>query len=55
MTAKLDHFSPRRFKATGEQTNFNKAWELYFKRFEYYIKAANINKDKQKRALLLHI
>ena len=55
MAAKLDLSSPGRFKVTGEQTNLNKAWEQYLKRFEYYIKAANINKDEQKRALLLHI
>ena len=40
---------------TGEQTNLNKAWEQYLKRFDYYVKAAKITKDEQKRALLLHI
>ncbi|MCG8113721.1 MAG: RNase H-like domain-containing protein, partial [Candidatus Thiodiazotropha taylori] len=55
MAAKLDLSSPGRFKVSGEHTNLNKAWEQYLKRFEYYIKAANITKDEQKRALLLHI
>ena len=55
MAAKLDISSPGKFKVTGEQTNLNKAWEQYLKRFDYYVKAANITKDEQKRALLLHI
>ena len=55
MAAKLDISNPRKFKVTGEQTNLNKAWEQYLKRFDYYVKAANITKDEQKRALLLHI
>ena len=53
MAAKLDISSPGKFKVTGEQTNLNKAWEQYLKRFDYYVKAANITKDVQKRALLL--
>ena len=55
MAAKLDISSPGKFKVTGEQTNLNKAWEQYLKCFDYYVKAANITKDEQKRALLLHI
>ena len=55
MAAKLDITSPGRFKVSGEHTNLNKAWEQYLKRFDYYLKAANITKDEQKRALLLHI
>ena len=55
MAAKLDISSPWKFKVTGEQTNLNKAWEQYLKRFDYYVKAAKITKDEQKRALLLHI
>ena len=55
MAAKLDISSPGKLKVCGEQTNLNKAWEQYLKRFEYYIKAMNITKDEQKRALLLHV
>ena len=55
MAAKLDISSPGKFKVTGEQTNMNKEWEQYLKRFDYYVKAANITKDEQKCALLLHI
>ena len=55
MAAKLDITSPGRFKVSGEHTNLNKSWEQYLKRFEYYIKAANVTRDEQKRALLLHI
>ena len=55
MAAKLDLYSPWRFNVTREQTNLNKVWEHYMKRFEYYVKAANITKDDQKRALLLHV
>ena len=55
MAAKLDISSPRKFKVTGEQTNLNKAWEQYLKRFDFYVKAANITKDEQKRALLLQL
>ena len=29
--------------------------DQYVKRFEYYIKAQNVTKDEQKRALLLHV
>jgi hypothetical protein len=36
-------------------TNLSKAWEQYFKRFEYYLKATGVTKDEQKRALLLHV
>ena len=55
MAAKLDISSSGKSTVTGEQTNLNKAWEQYLKRFDYYVKAANVMKDKQKRALLLHI
>ena len=55
MAAKLDISSPGKFKVTGEQTNLNKAWEQYLKRFDHYVKATNITKDEQKHALLLHI
>ena len=55
MAAKLDISSPGKFKVCGEQTNLNKAWEQYLKRFECYINAMNITKDEQKRALLLHV
>jgi hypothetical protein len=39
----------------GENTNLSNAWEQYFKRFEYYLKATGVTKDEQKRALLLHV
>ena len=55
MAANLDITSPGRLKASGEHTNLNKSLEHYLNRFEYYIKAANITRDEQKRALLLHI
>ncbi len=34
---------------------YQKSWEQYLKKFDYYIKAAGVTKDEQKRALLLHI
>ena len=55
MAMKLDIASPGSFRVIGEQTNLNKAWEQYLKRFEIYIKAANITNDGQKRALLFHV
>ncbi|MES9882797.1 MAG: RNase H-like domain-containing protein [Sedimenticola sp.] len=55
MATKLDICSPGEFAVLGEQTNLAKAWEQYMKRFEYYIRAAGITKDEQKRALLLHV
>ena len=54
MAAKLDITSTGRFKVSGEHTNLNKIWEQYLKLFEYYIKA-NVTREEQKRALLLHI
>ena len=55
MATKLDISSPGRFKVSGEQTNLNKAWDNILQRFKYYIKAANVTRDEQKRALFLHI
>ena len=55
MAMKLDICSPGSFRVTVERTDLNKAWEQYLKRFEIYIKAANITKDGQERALLLHV
>ena len=48
MTIKLDICSPRSFCVTWCQTDLNKAWEQYHKRFEIYIKAANITNDGQR-------
>ncbi len=53
MATKLDICSPGEFAVLGEQTNLAKAWEQYMKRFEYYIRAAGITKDEQKRDFIV--
>jgi hypothetical protein len=55
MAGNLDLRAPSSFKVLGDNTNLSKAWEQYFKRFEYYLKATGVTKDEQKRALLLHV
>jgi hypothetical protein len=55
MAGYLDLRAPSTFKVLGDNTNLSKAWEQYFKRFEYYLKATGVTKDEQKRALLLHV
>ena len=55
MAGNLDLRAPSSFKVLGDNTNLSKAWEQYFKRFEYYLKATRVTKDEQKRALLLHV
>jgi hypothetical protein len=52
MAGNLDLRAPSSFKVLGDNTNLSKAWEQYFKRFEYYLKATRVTKDEQKRALL---
>jgi hypothetical protein len=55
MAGNLDLRAPSSFKVLGDNTNLSKAWEQYFKRFEYYLKATRVTKDEEKRALLLHV
>ncbi|XP_053389570.1 uncharacterized protein LOC128552552 [Mercenaria mercenaria] len=55
MAAKLDVSTPPQFIVTGQHANLAKQWEQYIKRFNYFIGAANITKDEQKRNLLLHV
>jgi hypothetical protein len=55
MAGHLDIHAPGPFNVIGENTNLSKSWEQYVKRFEYYLKATGINKDAQKKALLLHV
>ena len=55
MAMKLDLSTPGQFKMLGGQTNLAQKWDQYVKRFEYYIKAQNVTKDEQKRALLFHV
>jgi hypothetical protein len=55
MAEHLDIHAPGPFNVIGENTNLSKSWEQYVKRFEYYLKATGINKDAQKKALLLHV
>ena len=55
MAMTLDIDCPGQFRMLGEQTNLAQKWDQYVKRFDYYIKAQNVTKDKQKRALLLHV
>ncbi|MCG7879290.1 MAG: RNase H-like domain-containing protein, partial [Candidatus Thiodiazotropha endolucinida] len=52
---KLDLSAPGPFNVMGEQTNLAQKWNQYVKRLDYYMKASNVNKDEQKRALLLHV
>jgi hypothetical protein len=47
------HLAPSSFKVLGDNTNLSNAWEQYFKRFEYYLKATGATKDEQQRVLLL--
>ena len=37
------------------RTNLAQKWDQYYKRFEYYIRAQNVTKDEQKKALPLHV
>ncbi|MCG7869746.1 MAG: hypothetical protein JAY74_25675 [Candidatus Thiodiazotropha taylori] len=55
MAMKLELGVPGPFKVLGEQTNLAQKWDQYVKRFEYYVKAQNVTKEEQKRALLLHV
>ena len=55
MASKLDMPTPPPFKVIGENTNLAKAWELYLKRFDYYVCASGVTKDEQKKAMLLHL
>ena len=55
MASKLDMPTPPPFKVIGENTNLAKAWELYLKRFDYYVNASGVTKDEQKKAMLLHL
>ena len=55
MAGNFDLRAPSSFKVLGDNTNLSKAWEQYFKRFEYYLKATGVTKDEQKRALLLQV
>ena len=55
MASKLDMPAPPPFKVIGENTNLAKSWELYLKRFDYYISASGVTKDEQKKAMLLHL
>jgi hypothetical protein len=55
MAGNLGLRAPSSFKVLGDNTNLSKAWEQYFKRFEYYLKASGVTKDEQKCALLLHV
>ena len=54
-TSKDDMPAPSPFKVIGENTNLAKSWELYFKRFNYYLNASGVTKDEQKKAMLLHL
>jgi hypothetical protein len=49
MAGNLDLRSASSFKVLGDNTNQSKAWEQYFKRFEYYLKATGATKDEHKR------
>ena len=49
MAGNLDLRAPSSFKVLGDNTNLSKAWEQYFKRFEYNLKAKGVTKDEQKR------
>ena len=55
MAAKLNLPAPPPFKVLGENTNIARSWELYIKRFEYYLTASGITKDDQKKAMLIHL
>jgi hypothetical protein len=50
MAGNLDLRAPISFKVLGVSANLSKAWEQYFKRFEYYLKATGVAKDEKKRA-----
>ena len=52
---KLDMPAPLPFKAIGENTNLAKSWELYLKRFDYYLNASGVTEDEQKKAMLFHL
>ena len=54
-TSKIDMPAPPPFKVIGENTNLAKSWELYLKRFDYYLNASGVTKDDQKKAMLLHL
>ena len=55
MASKLDMPAPLPFKVIGENTNLAKSWELYLKRFDYYIRASGVTEDEQKKAILFHL
>ena len=45
----LDMPAPLPFKVIGENTNLAKSWELYLKRFDYYLNASGVTKDEQRK------
>ena len=53
--SKIDMPAPQPFKVIGENTNLAKSWDLYLKRFDYYVNASGVTKDDQKKAMLLHL
>ena len=55
MASRMQMPTPGKFKVLGENTNLARSWELYLKRFEYYLQAAGIKNDDQKKAILLHL
>ena len=52
---KVDMPAPPPFKVIGENINLAKSWELYLKRFDYYLNASGVTKDEQKKAMVLHL
>ena len=54
MAAKLDIAPMPVFDPKTDPSNLNTRWKIWIKRFQMYLKAANITDASQKRALLLY-
>ena len=55
MAAKLDLPGISRFDPDVEHSSIGPRWQAWREELDYYIAAANITNDKQKRNLLLHL
>ena len=53
MAAKLNMPALPPFKVVGENTNISRTWDLYIRRFNYYLAASGVTKDEQQKAMLI--
>ena len=52
---KLDLHAIQPFNPRADHRNLSATWKLWIKRFQTYLKAANVPEPEQRRALLLYL